>query len=238
METGLKLLALQNCESEHVGVYATHARTLGHTIDIFRAYTMDGFPDISSYDAILIGGTPTSANDIDQHPFLQEEYRLLSQAVQNATPCLGICFGAQLLARVLTADIHRCETPEIGGYELELTATGQADPVLQGFPESFPVFQWHGDTFDVPEGASLLATGQPCRNQMYRMGNAVGVQFHLEIDLNQATHWTREYANELPQVGKSSRDVQVECLAHVSETHSLAKQLLVNFLLLGAEAAS
>ena len=160
----MKLLALQNCESEHVGIYATHAKTIGHSIDIFRAYLNERFPDLADYDAILIGGTPTSVNDIAQHAFLREEFGFVSKAVERGLPCLGICFGSQLLAKVLAAEVHRCETPEIGGYEIELTAASKTDPVLKGFPERFPVFQWHGDTFDIPEGASLLATGQPCRN--------------------------------------------------------------------------
>jgi GMP synthase (glutamine-hydrolysing) len=145
-------------------------------------------------------------------------------------PCFGICCGAQLLAQLLGARVGRCEQMEIGGYQVRLTPAGREDPLLDGFPPCFPVFHWHGDTFDVPDGAELLVEGELCRNQLFRRGNVVGVQFHLEVTCEEAETWADVYAGELAGAGKSKAQVSAECRERQPEMEVLAARLLGNFL--------
>ena len=170
---------------------------------------------------------PAAAYAIDEQSYLKEEWRYLEGVVDAGMPCLGICFGGQLLARVLGAEVRPNATEEIGGYEVRRAVT---DPVIAGFPPVFPVFQWHGDTFDVPDGATLLVEGDLCKNQLFRHGNAVAVQFHLEVIAEEAGRWADEYADELAQCGKTKEEIVAECAKHEDEMRLLARSLLNNVL--------
>lgn len=223
-----KILIIQNCEAEGFGRYERYIADNFSHYDIIHPYQKDTFPNPEECGAALIGGSPLSANDIDKYPFLQHEVKFLEQVIKSGKPCLGICFGAQILARVLGAPVRECRPKEIGGYEVKLTDGGRKDPILGGFPEKFPVFQWHGDTFDIPDGAKLLAEGDTCRNQAFRLYNAIGVQFHLETGCEEAGRWADAYSKELAEFGKSKEQVLAECRERESERLRLAKQLMKN----------
>ena len=128
---------------------------------------------------------------------------LLREAVARNLPVLGICLGAQLLAHALGAHVGRNPVKEHGWHQLTLTEAGRADPVLAAL-EGQEVCQWHGDTFDLPPGGELLATGETCRHQAFRVGRAYGVQFHPEVDPRILDRWLDVYRAELPE-GASQR---------------------------------
>jgi len=226
----MRILALQNCEIEGFGLYGGHlaARKIG--CHVMHAYRGHALPSFEMFDAILVGGTPVSAYAAHEHTFLQAEVAYLAQALDAGKPCLGICCGAQILAQLLGARVGRCEQMEVGGYRVHLTLAGQRDPLLDGFPPSFPVFHWHGDTFDVPCSADLLVEGELCRNQMFRRGNVVGVQFHLETTVEDVSAWTDAYADELAQAGKSKAQVIAECRDREPEMRDLALRLIDNWI--------
>jgi GMP synthase-like glutamine amidotransferase len=119
---------------------------------------------------------------------------------------------------------------EIGAYEVRLTEDGSVDPLLRGFPPRFPVFHWHGDTFGIPRGATLLVQGRDCRNQMFRKAKVVGVQFHLEVASPEAEIWANEYVDELAAFGKGKDEVVAECRERDQQMKVLAQRLLGNFL--------
>jgi GMP synthase-like glutamine amidotransferase len=167
---------------------------------------------------------------MEEHPFLEAEYQYLQGAVSAGKTCFGICCGAQLLAQILGAEVRRCEQGQVGGYQVQLTAAGRRDALLQGFPARFPVFHWHGDTFSLPLGAELLVEGDSCRNQMFRRGNVVGVQFHLEVTVRDAALWADAYADELVALGKSKAQVVAECRAREEKMLPLAAQLMDSLL--------
>jgi GMP synthase (glutamine-hydrolysing) len=229
-EADMRFLGLQNCEVEGLGLYEAILSELRVQFDCFHAYRGDPLPPAAGYDAIFIGGTPISAYALEKHPFLVAEAEYIRSAIRTGKPCLGICFGAQLIATVLGADVGKSRKKEIGVYELELTPAGKADPLLQSFPRRFPAFQWHGDTFDIPAGAELLITGADCRNQMFRCGKAVGVQFHLEIAPGEAAAWAQAYPDELGQFGKTSQELFSEMQAHEQQMAGLARQFLTNLI--------
>jgi GMP synthase (glutamine-hydrolysing) len=226
----MRILAIQNCSVEGFGLYEQYLVGRGIDLTVFRAFREQPLPPHEGFDAFLIGGTPISAYSLQEHPFLGEEYDYLRAAVSAGKPCFGICFGAQILARILGAEVRKAEQREIGVYEVALTRAGQEDPVLNGFPPRFPVFQWHGDTFEIPHGARLLAEGDGCRNQMFRRENVVGVQFHLEVTSSDVAAWSDAYADELAEFGKSGNQVSEECQEHERQMGILADQLLNNFL--------
>jgi GMP synthase-like glutamine amidotransferase len=223
----VKVLVIQNCATEGVGWYEQFLVDQGATVDTVHAYRGDSFPGVASHDACIVGGTPVAAYAIDEHSYLKEEWNFLEAAVDAGMPCLGICFRGQLLARVLGADVRPNPTKEIGAYTVRRVVP---DPVIAGLPAAFPVFQWHGDTFDVPDGATLLVEGDLCRNQLFRHGNAVAVQFHVEVTSEEAARWADEYSEELAQFGKTKKQIVAECAMHEAEMRPLARRLLNNVL--------
>lgn len=226
----MKILAIQNCETEGLGLYSTLLAERGASVHVVHAYKEPKFPDLVDFDGILVGGTPISAYTVDQHPFLRTECDFLLRVIETRIPCLGICFGAQVLAQLLGAKVRRNHRMEIGCYQVRVTEDGRNDTSRSGFPDSFPVFHWHGDTFELPAGARLLVEGDDCRNQMFRWNNVVGVQFHLEVKSDDAESWASKYADELQAFGKTKEQVVSECLAYEEEMGKIAKLLIDNFL--------
>jgi GMP synthase-like glutamine amidotransferase len=223
------VLGIQNCDLEGFGRYADLLERWGVGVDIVRPYRDENLPPWDEFDALLVGGTPISANDVERHAFLQGEVAYLAGAVSACVPCFGICCGAQLLARILGAPIRRCEQMEIGCIDVHVTAQGSKDDVLRGFPSQFSVFQWHGDVFGLPERSRLLVEGDVCRYQMFRAESVVGVLFHLEISAGEVRRWADEYEDELASAGLSKATIVSACEAKDSAMADLSAVLLGNF---------
>ena len=131
-----------------------------------------------------------SVMDTDRHPHLAVEMDLVRDAVERDLPVLGICLGAQLIAKALGGQVRRSPEREIGWYRLDVTNAAGEDPLFGHLEASEHVFQWHGDTFDIPEGAVHLASTAGCSNQAFRFGERVyGLQFHLEVDEPMIERW-------------------------------------------------
>jgi GMP synthase (glutamine-hydrolysing) len=147
-------------------------------------------PSLDRYHGLVLLGGPMSADDDANHPHLLTETELVRDAIERGIPVLGICLGAQLIARALGAALRPSPKPEIGWYEVSLTEAGREDPMLSHFAESEWIFQWHGDTFDIPDGAVHLASSSFCPNQAFRYGDRTyALQFHLEIDEALIERW-------------------------------------------------
>ncbi len=230
----MSLLIIQNCEAEPLGRYERYLQERRMAYEVFRAYRGGAFPPADAYELVLVGGTPLRAVDADQHAFLQAELRFLERLVRLQRPCLGICCGGQLLARVLGARVVRNPVMEIGVNEMRRTAAGQADPILLRIPDRFPAFQWHQDVIEIPDGAIRLVEGEHCPNQMFRFANVFGIIIHLEVSAQEARLWASVYEHELPRVGKSGGQVVRECAAHEPQMQLLADRLLDNVLAITA----
>ncbi len=153
-----------------------------------------------------------SINDEDACSFLLEEKQFVRSWVKQGNPTLGICLGAQLIADCLGARVYKGAKEELGWYELIVTDEGKKDPFMQGFPKRFPVFQWHGETFDLPKGAILLATAQEYPRQAFRLGNLTyAFQFHLEMTAEMIDAWLtgNGVAEEKRQEINASRHLQL-----------------------------
>jgi len=198
--------------------------------DVFHANANRKFPSLKKHDVFIVGGTPISAYEIHRHNFLRNEWRYLKKVVKLNKPYLGICFGGQIIARLLGARVRKTKVMEIGGYDVKLTSDGKKSRFFKDFPARFPVFHWHEDTFDVPKGAKLLVEGEDCKNQSFSYKNALALQFHLEITSKDAEEWTRKYVNEIVRVNKTRNQVVDECRVREKIMKKLAYKLLDNFL--------
>jgi GMP synthase-like glutamine amidotransferase len=228
----MRVLIVQNCAPEGLGLFERYLVDRGIDHKVLHAYEEPAFPSPDDYDACVIGGTPIAAYHVHRHPFLRAEWLFVEAFLATRKPCLGICFGSQLLARLLRARVYRHSAEEVGGGAVRLTPPGREDPFFAGFPEEFPVFQWHADTFDIPEGAIHLAEGEACGHQAFRRGGAVAVQFHLEVTAADVARWAALYADELQRVGKTGDEVVAECEAREEAMKPLADRLMANFLAL------
>lgn len=226
----MHVLLVQNCPGEGFGRYETALAASGHDCRTAHPYRNGSLPDVEWVDAVIVGGTPICALDVRSHEFLDTEWRYLSLMLGRSTPYLGICFGGQLLSLLLGGRVRRRGRIEIGGYDVQLTPAGMRDSLFRAFPSTFPVFQWHSDTFGPPDTAQLLARGPDDTPQAFRAGRAVGLQFHLEISATDAASWAALYESELNEVGKTKDTVVEECRTREAQMDRLAATLIENFM--------
>src|SRR6476659_8834356 len=185
----MDVLVLQHIACEPPGAFEDVLAAAGADIHRVELDEGDALPPWQDFVAIVAMGGPMSVNDDAELPWLTEEKQAIGDAVRAGVPYWGACLGVQLLAAALGARVYTGDLPEVGGLDVELTEAGRADPVFAGLPGRFPTLQWHGDTFDLPEGAVRLASSPAYPNQAFRRGNAYGVQFHLEVSREMAREW-------------------------------------------------
>lgn len=178
--------------------------------------------DALSDDLLVILGGPISVNDHAMFPFIEAEIDLLAQRIAADKPTLGICLGAQLIARALGADIYPGNIKEIGWYDIHLTAEGEQSALRYLSAEHCSMMHWHGETFDLPEEAILLASSKVYKNQAFSYGERVlALQFHPEVTQGSMEKWFIGHIGEIMQ----TEEVSVEILR--SDTHYFANQLEV-----------
>jgi len=228
------LLVLQHISCEPPAAFEDELRARG--LDVTRVELDEGerLPDWREFPAIVVMGGPMGAYDETDHPWLVEEKRLLREAVEADVPVWGVCLGAQLLASALGARVYRGDEPEVGVLPVELTSAAADDPVFRDVPNSFPTLQWHGDSFDLPDGATLLASSPAYPHQAFRVGRSYGLQFHLEVALELATEWGEvpAYAQSLEStLGAGALErLLAEVAEHVDETVPLARGIFGRWL--------
>ncbi|MGH9909468.1 MAG: type 1 glutamine amidotransferase [Nitrososphaerales archaeon] len=164
-------------------------------IDLLIPVDGNNLPNnVDGYSALVILGGPASV--YENHQYLRNEEKLIRQAMAKSIPTLGICLGSQLIAKAAGASVYKGSRKEIGWYPVELTADGIND-VFKGLQKNIIVFQWHGDTYDLPKNAVALAKSELYPVQAFRVGNAVGIQFHLEVSRDMVMDWIKQYRSEL-----------------------------------------
>ena len=183
-------VVLQHVEWEGPGMIVPEAEKRGCEVDIRRLDSSDEIPTADYMDGLVVMGAPWGAYEEDQHPFLRKECDVLRAVTRRGLPVLGVCLGAQLLARALGAKAFPGHGAEIGFGAIELTEAGRKDALLTGLGGHLPAFHWHGDTFTLPQGAVLLASSPMYPHQAFRLGSrAYGFQFHIEPDTDTWTAW-------------------------------------------------
>ena len=167
-----------------------------HVIDIYNGEPLPG--SISNISAVIVLGGPMNVYEEDEYPFLKQEDEFLKGVIEAGLPTLGFCLGAQLIAKAKGAIVKKAPQKEIGWFKVSLTENGSDDPLFKEFPGEIDVFQWHGDTFDIPEGAVKLAESELCPNQAFRIGNNIyGLQFHVEVTDEMIYQWIDAYRDEI-----------------------------------------
>ncbi|MGH7769210.1 MAG: glutamine amidotransferase-related protein [Candidatus Binatia bacterium] len=186
-----RLLVCQHVPYEILGTLNPLLKSAGFRIRYVNfGRHPDAEPSLDGYQGLVVLGGPMSVNDTDRHPHLTTELKLIEQAMNRGIPVLGICLGAQLIAKTLGARVYANDEKEIGWYDVSPTEMARGDPLAAHLEESEKLFQWHGDTFDIPKGAVHLASSTLCASQAFRYGpNAYALQFHLEVDEPMIERW-------------------------------------------------
>jgi GMP synthase (glutamine-hydrolysing) len=186
----MDVLAVIHGEKVRAGVFGDAVEARGHRLEEWSLAWDTSLPrPLDAYGAVLVFGGAMHADQEGHHPWLREENLFLQRLLDLHKPVLGICLGAQLLAKAAHAHIGPAREPEIGWYPLELTEDAADDPLFGSLPQRFDAFQWHYYAHGLPAGAVELARNDLC-TQAFRLGDSAwGVQFHPEVTLAQVESW-------------------------------------------------
>jgi GMP synthase (glutamine-hydrolysing) len=189
----MDVLAVIHGEKVRAGVFGDAVAARGHRLEEWSlAWGTSPPRPLDAYGAVLVFGGAMHADQEGHHPWLSEENLFLQRLLDLHKPVLGICLGAQLLAKAAHAHVGPATEPEIGWYSVELTDDARDDPVLGRLPARFDAFQWHYYAHALPAGAVELARNDLC-TQAFRLGDSAwGVQFHPEVTLGQIESWMQE----------------------------------------------
>jgi GMP synthase (glutamine-hydrolysing) len=217
----MKLLVLQHVAHELLGTLNPLLKRAGFRIRYVNfARHPDAQPSLDGYDGLIVLGGPMSVNDADRLPHLTTELKLIEDAMRRDVPVLGICLGAQLIAKTLGAEVYRNSEKEIGWYDVSPTDDASGDPLLLPLQKTEKIFQWHGETFDMPRSARHLAYSFLCANQAYRYGAKVyGFQFHMEVDEPMIHRWLRVPENQT-EISALRGDCHIEQIYSDTSRHT------------------
>lgn len=228
------LLVLQHIACEPPAAFEDELRS--RELELVRVELDEGerLPDWRDFAATVVMGGPMGAYEDSAHDWMGEEKRQIGEAARAGHPIWGVCLGAQLLAGALGARVYPGEEAEVGLLDVELTGDAAGDPVFGDAPSAFATLQWHGDSFDLPEGATLLASSPAYSQQAFRYERSYGLQFHLEVTPALAAEWgdVPAYAQSLEAIrGPGALDRLVEEVsAHADSTIPLARELFGRWL--------
>lgn len=199
-----------------------------YTLRCSRLYAQDVLPAIHAFDWLIIMGGPMNVDDEQACPWLAAEKTLVRDAVLAGKRVLGICLGAQLMARALGAAVVKTSTPEIGWFPVKLTPGGRRSAIFQGFSPAFTAFHWHGDRFEIPGDALHAASSEVCSNQAFIYGKrAVALQFHLETTEQSAQALVEHCAHELvPAPSVQNAQAMLAEPARFADLNRMMDQLL------------
>ncbi|WP_336786101.1 type 1 glutamine amidotransferase [Paenibacillus sp. MMO-177] len=192
----MNILAFRHFDFDDTSTFSEWAQWGGHQLTVVNPAVELDEKWLDTTELLLILGGPMSVYQEEQYPWLADEKRFVKSAMDRGIKILGICLGAQMLAEILGAKVYRHTLKEIGWHRIE--RIGEEHPWLKEMPAEFHSFQWHGDTFDLPEGASLLATSEACGHQAFSYGDDVlALQFHLETTPACMEQMVTRWASEL-----------------------------------------
>ncbi|MGA2934578.1 MAG: type 1 glutamine amidotransferase [Methanomicrobiales archaeon] len=217
----MKVAVFQHMETEGPGFFPEILGSRGISCEIHRLCDTGETPAGISSPLIIMGGG-MSVHDEKEFPFLAGEKEIIRGSIREGRPVVGICLGAQLIADAMGSQVYP-GTKEFGWCGIER----ESREYFTGFPDRMEVFQFHGDTFDLPLGAVLIWKGHEVKNQMFLLGSAAGVQFHPEITLPLIREWAKE---------RPARDIDsliAESSRQIPPSHAFCEELVDRFLLEG-----
>jgi GMP synthase-like glutamine amidotransferase len=210
----MSVLICKNIEIEGPGTIEDYLRMQQIPYKIVELSKGEVIPNPDNFDILIIMGGPMSVNEAEIYPYIEEEEKLIRDFISKGRKILGICLGAQIMAKALGSRVYPGLEKEIGWYDIEFTEEGMRDPLMQKLaihPESgdlwrkFKVFHWHGETFDIPQGAVRLAGSELYPNQAFRYGsNAYAFQFHIEVTKEMIHEWCKDEPVDFPRMEKDT----------------------------------
>lgn len=181
----MKIHYIQHVSFEDLAAIEPWLKAKGCSISSTKLYDNEPLPEPQDFDCLIIMGGPMNIYEESAYPWLAEEKKLIELAIKKDKYILGICLGAQLIADVLGAKVYKNKHPEIGWYRIYKTAEANNSARMNDFPISCMAFHWHGDTFDIPHGATHIAYSKECKNQAFIYGKKIlGMQFHFESSVS------------------------------------------------------
>lgn len=208
------VLAIRHLPFEDLGVFGPALAQRGFMVRYAEAG--DRLLNEALESLVIILGGPIGANDVEAYPFLGPELELIEKRLKRGAPTMGICLGAQMIAKVIGAKVYPARAKEIGIAPIRLTEDGKAS-CLAPFAGEPLTLHWHGDTFDLPRGAERLASTDICENQAFAFGpNVVGFQFHPEASAQGFERWLVGHAVELAATGIDPRSLRADMQRHGS----------------------
>lgn len=224
-------LALRHVPFEHLGILQPLLEVRGYTVRYVNV-GVEPVPadDIAAADLVVVLGGPIGAYDDATYPFVRDEAAAIARRLAACKPLLGICLGAQLMARALGAAVKPMGVKEIGFAPITLTVEGAASP-LAPLADGTPVLHWHGDRYDLPPGARRLASTDLCAEQAFAIGDhALGLQFHLEGQLDELEAWLIGHAAELGAAGIDPRVLRAQAPAVAERLSQRAREVFTAWL--------
>jgi GMP synthase-like glutamine amidotransferase len=228
------VLVLQHIACEPAAAYGDELLARGIPIETARPDRGEPLPDWRAFCAIVAMGGPMAAYEEAVYPWLSAELALIGDAVRGGVPYWGVCLGAQLLAAALGAPVRPGEAPEIGVLPVALSEAAPSDPVFAQSPREFAALQWHGDTYELPRGATHLASSALCEQQAFVFRRAYGLQFHLEASAALVADWGavpayRESLQQARGAGALS-ELLAEATAAERRMNELAREIFGRWL--------
>jgi GMP synthase (glutamine-hydrolysing) len=225
-------IALRHVAFEDLGLLAPILQAAGWAIS-YREAPIDDLDEFSieQSDLLIVLGSPIGVYDTQAYPFLSKEITLLERRLGKGLPTLGICLGSQLMAKALGSRVFAGPVQEIGWGQIELTSAGRASCLSALGSDDALVLHWHGDTFDVPHGATGLAFNANYEKQAFSYGrNSLALQFHLEADPLQLEKWFVGHAVELAAARVSVPDLRAATAAAAGRVRQQAQTVFADWL--------
>ncbi len=223
----MRVVCLQHVPFEGPGVFSKALAKRGVSLEC-SLVPKDGVPPDAG-DLLIVMGGPMSVNDSDK--WIAEETAFIRSVLLAGKPMIGVCLGSQFMAKALGATVRAGKALEIGMTPVRLTDAGRQDPVFGAGPDSFAVFEWHGEIFDLPKDCVPLAGSEIAPLQAFRYGDlAYGLLFHLEVEEAGIDSLCRECAPDLTKASLTAQQVKSAALPQLSQLHQKADRLIVHLL--------
>lgn len=228
----MNVLICKNISLEGPGTIEDFLKKNNRPYTIVDLSAGEEIPDTNNFDALVMMGGPMSVNEDDIYPYIKKQEVLVREFIAKDKKILGVCLGAQIMAKALGARVYAGVEKEIGWYDIELTDSALADTLMRSLADNngepsrkLKVFHWHGETFNIPAGAVRLAGSELFPNQAFRQGeNAYAFQFHIEVRKEMVYEWLK---NEDVDFEKIKSDTEAEYGIYLKRAHGFYENFFV-----------